>query len=143
MVAGGIKAGGGRASRRWGISVLGSFGFVVDGDKIGEREDVFFDRDGDAGERVEGEQFGGKVGGEGFDKAAGAAGGAIGGLLGDRGVIDGAGDVVFELAEGAAGGEAEGEVEGLRGGDFLLRHADMAADLESADFDGVRREHGG
>ena len=122
--------------------MVGGFGFVVDGDEIGVRKNVFFHGDGDVADGMEGEEFGGEVGGEGFDEAAGSAGGAIGGLAGDGGVIDGVGDFVFEVAKGAQWGDAESEEEGLRRGDFLIRDADVAMDFEPADFDDVRAVHG-
>lgn len=109
----------------------------MDGDAFGVREDVFFDGDGGALERVVGEEHVGDLDGEGFDEGAGFGGGEGLDLQGGGVVVHGAGDVVVESVEALGGDHLDGDEEFLGGGAFLIRHADVGADAQSADFDGV------
>lgn len=112
----------------------------VDGDAFGVGEDVFLDADGGALERVAGEQHVGDLDGEGFDEGAGFGGGEGLDLQGDGVVVHGAGDVIVEAVEALGGDHLHGDEEFLGGGAFVLRHADVGAHAQAADFDGVWHE---
>lgn len=115
----------------------------VHGDASGVREDVFLDGNGDAGERVISEQVVGDVHGERLDEAARAGGGEGFDFLRDGVIIDGAGNFIGQTVEALRRGHADGDEEGLGNGAFFVRHADEGADAQAADFDGIRRVHGG
>lgn len=85
----------------------------MDGYAVGVGEDVFFDGDFDAAERVVGEKPVGSFEGEGFDELARAGGGELLESESDGVVVDGAGDVVGEAKEALAGDHADGEEECL------------------------------
>ena len=117
--------------------VVSAFAGEMDGDALGVWQDVFFEGDLDAAERVVGEKPVGSFEGEGFDELARFCGGELLEGESDGVVVDCVGDVVGEAKEALAGDHADGEEECLWGGAFFVRDADVGAKLEAADLDGV------
>lgn len=113
------------------------------GDAFGLGKDVFFKGDGNRGERVVGEEVVSAVVGEGFDEVARVGGGELLDFGGDGGVVYGVSDVIVEAEEALGGAHLDGDEQGLCLSAFRIGHADMRGDLESANFDRIRRDHVG
>ena len=107
------------------------------GDAFRVRQDVFLDGNGDVGERMVSQQMVGDVGGQRLDEVARAGGGEGLDFQRDLIVVDGPGDVVGETVEVLGRRHVDGDEQRLESGAFFIRHADVGADAEAADLDGV------
>lgn len=110
----------------------------VHSDAFGVGQNVFFDADRHPCERVVAQQKVAELGGERFDQFAWACGGEFLDLDGDRVVINRARDLIGETVETLAWSQSRGDEQNLRCRAFVIGHADVGMDLESADFDFVR-----
>jgi len=110
----------------------------VHGDAFSIGQNVFFDADRDLREWVVAQQKIADFGGERFDQFAWACGGEFLDLDGDRVIIYCVRDFIGETVETLAWGQSSGDEQNLRCRAFVIGHADMGMDLESADFDFVR-----
>jgi hypothetical protein len=90
-------------------------------DVVGLREDAFFDGDLDRKRGELGKHTRGQVGGEGLNESAGLLSGDLLQTSGDVRVVDGVNNDIG--------------MQELRRGTFLVRHADVAAELEIGEVD--------